>query len=167
MKLNRATSNANKIKIVALNPSEQSRRIEAAIAKRAYEIFEKRGGTGWHELEDWRQAESEVRSKLCFGLTRSNTAFLIGCNAARFEDGSVEIWIAPKQIAICGKLAHPADKRSNLQSQIYRGTVYRVIAFPVEVRPDQVVANLKHNFLEIRLPIAQTTQPGVRVKQAA
>ena len=30
------------------------------IAKRAYEIYEARGGTGGRELDDWLQAEREI-----------------------------------------------------------------------------------------------------------
>jgi hypothetical protein len=34
---------------------------EAAIRQRAYELFERRGGEPGHELEDWLQAEHELR----------------------------------------------------------------------------------------------------------
>jgi len=42
-----------------MNGEEQARREQAAVARRAYEIFESRGSASWHELEDWREAESE------------------------------------------------------------------------------------------------------------
>jgi len=35
--------------------------LEDAIRRRAYELYEGRGRTGGRELEDWVQAESEVR----------------------------------------------------------------------------------------------------------
>ena len=49
-----------KLRVVAVNAIEQTRRVQAAVARRAYEVFESRGSAPWHELEDWRQAEAEL-----------------------------------------------------------------------------------------------------------
>jgi hypothetical protein len=35
--------------------------IKEEIRRRAYELFEARGGEDGHELEDWLQAEEEIR----------------------------------------------------------------------------------------------------------
>ncbi len=35
--------------------------IEEEIRRRAYELFEARGGEDGHELEDWLRAEEEIR----------------------------------------------------------------------------------------------------------
>lgn len=35
--------------------------IEEEIRKRAYELFEARGGEEGHELEDWLRAEEEIK----------------------------------------------------------------------------------------------------------
>jgi hypothetical protein len=35
--------------------------IEQRIQQRAYELYEQRGRTDGHELEDWFQAESEIK----------------------------------------------------------------------------------------------------------
>src|SRR5215467_4590677 len=83
-----------------VNAAEQRRRIDQAIARRANEIFASRGATGCHELEDWRQAESEVRSNLCFELTTSIDSVFVTCEAGSFETGSIELWVAPRQITI-------------------------------------------------------------------
>jgi hypothetical protein len=91
------------VRIFSVGRVEQARRVEEAIGRRAYQIFERRGGMGWHELEGWRQAESEVRSKLCFSLSSSDDSLLVGFDVARFEQGSVEVWIAPQQMTIGGK----------------------------------------------------------------
>lgn len=106
---------ANTIRITVVNSVGQARRVDEAIARRAYEIFERRGGPGWHELEDWRTAESEIRSKLFIGLTSSEDSLLVSCNIGRFEEDSVEIWVAPRQITICGKRF---ATRSNCQPHI-------------------------------------------------
>ncbi len=37
--------------------------VEEEIRQRAYELFESRGGAEGHELQDWLQAEEEIRNK--------------------------------------------------------------------------------------------------------
>jgi HSP20 family molecular chaperone IbpA len=94
---------ATTIRVTEVNAREQARTIDETVAHRAYEIFERRGGMGWQELEDRRRAESEVHSKRRVGVTSSDDALIVSCDVASFENGSVEIWTAPRQITICGK----------------------------------------------------------------
>ena len=56
---------ANTIRITAVDSVEQARGVDEAIARRAYEIFEGRGGLGWHELEDWRTDPSPKCGASC------------------------------------------------------------------------------------------------------
>src|SRR5262245_656425 len=37
--------------------------LQAAIAVRAYELYERRGGQGGHELDDWLEAERQVLNR--------------------------------------------------------------------------------------------------------
>ena len=111
---------------------------------------------GWHELEDWRQAESEIRSKLCFGRTSSDNALIVSCDVAGFEKGSVEIWAAPRQITICGKPL--TQHKSAAGSNPYRGIVFRVVPLAVDVEPTRITTNLKRHVLEIHLPMARSRQ---------
>lgn len=157
--------NTNTIRVTTVNSAEQARRIDEVIARRAYEIFESRGGAGWHELEDWRQAETDVRSKLCFGLTSCNDSLVVGCDVAGFKEGSVEIWVAPRQMTICGKLLRHKEQVSS-SAHAYQGTVIRVIALPAEIEPSRATLRLKRNFMEIHLPLVRTKQK-VRVRAQA
>jgi len=140
------------IRIFSVETVEQARRVEEAIARRAYQIFEQRGGLGWHELEDWRQAESEVRSKLCFSLSSSDDSLLVGFDVTRFEQGSVEVWIAPRQMTIWGKPTRQKQQAPGAV-RLYEGMVLRTIAIPVEIEPGRAVANINRSFVEIRLPM--------------
>jgi DUF2934 family protein len=45
------------------NPSKVTAPLEE-IQKRAYAIFETRGGASGHELDDWLLAEAEIRTEL-------------------------------------------------------------------------------------------------------
>ena len=46
----------------ATRPGEPQN-VEESIRRRAYELYEKRGKEGGHEVEDWLRAEEEVTKK--------------------------------------------------------------------------------------------------------
>jgi HSP20 family molecular chaperone IbpA len=155
---------ATTIRVIELNATEQARRIDEAIAHRAYEIFERRGGMSWHELEDWRRAESEIRTKLCVGVTSSDDALSVSCDVASFEMGTVEVWAAPLQITICGKrISH---REPTARPNPYDGIVFRVVPLPLEVEPSRVVTTRKRHFLEIHLPIVCSRQERLALAHA-
>lgn len=92
-----------KPKIVAVDANEQARRVQEAVARRAYQIFERRGSASWHELEDWREAEAELVRPCCSGRMNVDGTLWMGTDAAVFERGTIEIWVAPHRLTICGK----------------------------------------------------------------
>jgi hypothetical protein len=156
MVANASARKANPIGIIAVSAAEQRRRVDEVIARRAYEIFERRGGEARHELEDWRQAESDVRSNLCFGLSTSIGSVLVGCDAGSFEKGSLEVWVAPRQVTLCGKPLLPR-RLSSGPAPVYCGAIFRVITLPAVIDPNRAFVHWKSSFLEIHLPIVGST----------
>ena len=55
-------SESDKPKVIALSWTEQTRRIQEAVARRAYEIFISRASKPGTEGDDWRMAEAEIVS---------------------------------------------------------------------------------------------------------
>ena len=55
-----------------LNPSRPAAETNGDIARRAYELYEQRGGEPGRDLDDWLLAENELR-----GAVRSTAAFLV------------------------------------------------------------------------------------------
>lgn len=154
MKANHVPTKADKkVKVVPVNATEQARRIQQAIARRAYQIFERRGGAGWHELEDWHKAESEILLPSCCGQMKSNGKLWIGTNASSFETGTIEIWVAPRRLTFCGNPSvgkiHAPFKESRPEM------VYRVVDLPLEVETEGVVARFHGPSLELVLRQAQ------------
>jgi hypothetical protein len=52
------------VQMVAERPgvSDRSRATDEAIARRAYELYQARGGTDGADMDDWLQAERELRA---------------------------------------------------------------------------------------------------------
>lgn len=157
-----------KPKIVTVDAHEQARRVQEAVARRAYQIFESRGSASWHELEDWRQAEAELVSPLCCGQMTLGDNLWIGTNAAAFQEGTTEIWVAPRKITICGKplrdrvIAH----RQNIGIRPGGELVFHVLDLPIEIDPSHVTAKFNGPSLEILLRKVQA-RPQQQAQAAA
>lgn len=52
------------LKSLAVDATEQERRVREAVASRAFQIFKSHSSASGHELENWRQAESELVAML-------------------------------------------------------------------------------------------------------
>jgi hypothetical protein len=154
------------ITIVPVALEEQNRRIDSAIAQRAYEIFEKRGGMGWHELEDWRQAEAEIRSRLCIGLTTRNHSVIIGTDVAQFDSGTLQIWAAPRQITICGKSRSHGAPLVKTHANAEGHMTFRQIQLPCAVDCTGARTKVHGKFLEIQLPKAMAPPQTQRATAA-
>ena len=158
---------SEKLNIVAVDADEQGRRIHAAIARRAYEIFENRG-SGAHEQEDWRQAESALLRPLCLGRMSVDDSFWVSADATNFQEGTINIWVAPRRLTICGKLGPKKQAAKLISSSLapQEEIMFREVELPVEVDPSNVTAKIQGKFLEILLRKAQG-KPEQNVKAAA
>ena len=153
------------IPVIAVPAEEQTRRVEEATAKRAYQIFEKRGGMAWHELEDWRQAECELHGNLCLSKTTDDHNVVIETDPGGFARGTLEIWAAPTRLTLSGdwrprrpNRAAGADPCSPLHH------IFRSIELPGPVDPGKAQAYVRNQYLEIKLPqaaaVPQTKHAG-------
>jgi hypothetical protein len=152
-----------KLNIAAVDPDEQGRRIHEAVARRAFEIFEK-GGSGGHGQEDWRQAESALLRPLCLGRMSVDDSIWLSMEATHFQEGTINIWVAPHRLTICGKprAKRRPTTRSVSSSHVEEDQMFREIGLPIEVDPLNVTAWFNGQFLEILLRKAQ-----VKPEQAA
>ena len=142
-----------RVHIVLVSATEQARRVQQAIARRAYQLFERRGGAAWHELEDWRKAESEVVLPCCGGQMKLNGKLWLGADASCFEAGTIEIWVAPRRLTFCGR-----PSIGNVRATCTEGRpelVYRAVDLPLQVETERVTTRFHGSSLEIILRQAQ------------
>lgn len=141
------------VQVTVMDADEQTRRTQATVARRAYEIFESRGSASWHELEDWREAESELVRALSCGRMKLGDSLWIGFDTALFREGTIDIWVAPGRITICGeprvRREEPAPAPAGSSKR--RETIFCVADLPLEIDPLKVTAKLRGRFLEVVL----------------
>ncbi|HXJ07086.1 MAG TPA: Hsp20 family protein [Candidatus Acidoferrum sp.] len=156
-----------KLNIVVVEAEEQARRIHEAVKRRAFEIFEKRG-TGSHEQEDWRQAESALLRPICIGRMAVDDSFWVSADATNFQEGTINIWVAARRLTICG-MPRPKQQASALSpssSVRQEEVMFRQVTLPIEIDPFSVTACINGKFLEIRLKKAPA-KPAQATRAAA
>jgi Protein of unknown function (DUF2934) len=146
--------NGKRVKLTIIDGNEQMRRMREAVAHRAYAIFESRGSGSWHELEDWRQAESELVRPLCCGRMTAGDSLWIGTDARIFEQGTIEIWVAPRKITICGEPRSDKDVQG-IGARSRETRIFRVLDLCIDVDPSQMTATLHGPSLEMLVRKAQ------------
>jgi HSP20 family molecular chaperone IbpA len=135
------------VKIIAVNPGEQERRLREAVARRAYELFENQGCLLGHAGEDWRRAESDLVHPLACGLLARDDKIAVSTDISVFDEGIVEVCVEPRRLSLCGR---PRTRDAGGACPL-RQFVYRVLDLPVEVDPSQVHARFNGRILEIDL----------------
>jgi Protein of unknown function (DUF2934) len=165
------SSTGEKLKVVAIGASEQTRRIKEAVARRAYEIFQSRGSSRSNELEDWRQAEAELMRPRCSGQMSIDGTVWVGLDGTIFKDGTVEIWIAPRKMTICGtpRMSNMNAYGKDTGACCRVGMIFHALDLAVEIDPSCVTAKFRGPSLQILLRKAQTKQakPQEEAKAAA
>lgn len=157
------------VTIVAVDATEQAHRVQDAVAHRAFEIFESQGAIPGHEQEHWRQAETELVSPRCSGQMKLDGSLWVNADAALFEPDTIEIWVAPRRLTICGK---PHVLRAGAASHDApcgeSELIFHAIDLACEVDPSRVTAKFDDAAsLEIVLAKAEPQTLENREKKAS
>ncbi len=157
----RLSRSGERLNIEVVDADEQERRIHSVIARHAFAIYDRRG-SGAHEQEDWHQAESELISHLCVGRMSLDGSIWMSIDAAPFKEGTICIWVASRQLTICGKrrAGRPEAAPDLSSSHIQDEMMYRIVRLPVEVDPSKITARFSGPFLEILISKAQAEIGG-------
>ena len=82
---------------------ERMRQISAAIARRAYELFEARGSEHGHDWEDWFRAESELLTPIPAKVFDKDGGFTVRAEVPGFTGKDVEVLAEPRRLIIRAK----------------------------------------------------------------
>ena len=133
---------------------ERMRQISAAIANRAYELFEARGFEHGHDWEDWFRAESELLTPIPAQVVDTDGGFTVRAQVPGFTGKDLEVRAEPRRLIIYAKKQGVSEQekgRAVLQGTI-SDEIFRVLDLPYEIDPDNIKATIKEEVLEITLP---------------
>ena len=123
----------------------QMQKLQLAIARRAYELYEARGREHGHDWEDWFRAESELLRPVPVVTSESRDMFTVCANVLGFEPEDLQVAIEPVRLMILGSLENQLDDN-------YPAEIMRIVELPVEIVPERSRVNLRTGVLRFDLP---------------
>lgn len=161
MKSIRASVPEPEVPATPLQPTEpekmrwEMQSVQLAIARRAFELFEKRGREHGHDWEDWFQAESELLRPVSITTLESIDQLSLRANVFGFGEKELTVSIEPKQVVILGKKeVVTAETGAGKVEPIdwNPDQILQVIDLPIEVDPRGAVVELQTGLLKFELP---------------
>lgn len=127
-----------------------------AVARRAFEIFERNGRNLGHELEDWFQAERELLHPVCVDISETDSALTAELEVPGFTEKDIQVSVEPRRLTVTGKRESREEKRKGktVYSEKRSNEILRTIELPSEVDPadEAVKATYDRGVLTITLP---------------
>jgi HSP20 family molecular chaperone IbpA len=94
------------------------------IRQRAYELYQLRAGEGFHELDDWLQAERELLACQRCEVKEIEGRFVAEIDAADFEPGDLRVTVLGSELVIEGNSRRP-ERTGSLESALGRSLFVR------------------------------------------
>jgi len=140
--------------------SNQFSQIYDGIARRAFDIFESRGRSPGHELEDWFRAESELLRPVPVNVAESDGEYIVRAEVPGFGSKDIEVIVEPLYLAISGKRETMEDEqnRKMICREWRADRIFRVLDLPPFVDTTQVSTTLRDGILMVDLPKARNAE---------
>jgi HSP20 family molecular chaperone IbpA len=125
-----------------------------AIARRAFEVFERRGRADGHDLEDWLTAESELLHPLHVDIAEIDQSVMVRAEVPGFTAKDLEVSLEPHRLIIVGRRTSNDEYKTKeiLYSEHCSNEIFRSIDLPADVDSSKVTATLKDGVLELVMP---------------
>ena len=137
------------------------------IRKRAFELFERRGGEPGFDLEDWLRAEHELFWVPQAELTETEAEFKLKVGVPGFEAKDLDITAQPYEILIQGGTEKTEEKTEEgmAYSEFGAKSLYRRFVFQTPVDVGSVAATVEKGMLIIAAP--KKKEAGKKIAVAA
>jgi HSP20 family protein len=146
------------------------KKLEEAIAKRAYEFFEKRGGKHGNDLNDWFLAESELLKPVPIEIKDTEDIVTVIAEVPGFAAEDIKVSVEDNVLMINGKFTKTEEKKEEgkvVFSEIKSTQFLRELVLPAIVDMSKAEAVLKDGVLTLTLPklvIAEKEKKEIEVK---
>ena len=144
----KATAPAIRLKPTSFSEIQgEIQQLQAAMVRRAYELFEARGGGHGHDWEDWFRAESELLRPVSVAISESDQRVSARVNVLGFDPGELKVSVEPTRVTIFGSKRN----RSTGDRSEYPDQTFRVIELPAEVNPDASAVAFESGVVKLEL----------------
>ena len=132
-------------------------KVQLAITRRAYELFEVRGCEHGHDWEDWFRAESELLRPVSIAISESTDRISVRANVFGFEEHELSVGLEPRRITILGKKETSETESEGGKVEYidwYPDQILKLIDLTADVIPESSVVELQPGLLKFELPKA-------------
>ena len=128
-----------------------------SVQARAFELFERRGGSAGNDVGDWLQAEREVFHVPEMELTETDGEFQLQLALPGFDAKDIRVAALAQAVIVEGETVHRHQHSNGTVHLCEFGErrVFRLVPFPKPVDVDHVSAKLDKGVLEIRAAKAE------------
>ncbi len=148
---------------------ERMDRLYAAIARRAFELFERDGRVEGHHVDHWLEAERELLHPVHVRVEETGAEILVQAEVPGFNANEIEVNVEPNRLTITGKRESKEEKKKGdaVYTEACSDEIFRSVQLPSEVNTGKVTATLKNGILEVQLPKLEVKRPiAVEAKTA-
>jgi HSP20 family molecular chaperone IbpA len=147
--------------------ADRQAEIREMIARRAYDLYERRGCVHGRDFDDWIQAENEFILPCQHGLRESEEGLILNAEMPLpYSADQLQISVEPKRLMVSGERALYSSS-GKAGTDLHAQRLFRVFELPVEVDPSGATAILEHGTLTVKMPKAGTSErSGVKAKAA-
>lgn len=133
-----------------------------AVAKRAFELFQKRGYQFGHELEDWFKAERQLFRKVPIDIKDADGNLSIRAEVPGFTADNLKVSVEPNRVTIKGETEEKSEKKDGgtLYSEWKSNKIFRTFDLPNRVNADEATATIKDGVLTLTMPKMLETKPN-------
>lgn len=124
----------------------RSDEIADAVARRAYDLYERRGREHGHHDDDWRQAESELVFPVAVTVSDAGPCLTIEAAVPGFDAVDVEVCVEPRRVTIAG-----LRKTGVAPGAAGSMWMYRAVELPEDVSVCDVIAAVEEGVVAVTL----------------
>jgi HSP20 family protein len=151
----RVPSQSGAVKVVEPKTlTDRANQTFQAIARRAFELFEKEGCPSGRDVEHWLKAEAELLFPVPITLMESDDALTVQAAVPGFSAADLQVSVESGRLTIGGKKESKDEQKKG--KAIYREQssteILRVISLPAAVDASRATATLTSGVLELVLP---------------
>ena len=129
--------------------------LDEMIARRAFQLFESRGGGHGHDVDDWLTAELELLRPYRRDLKESDEAVFFHAELpCSFTPDQLKVSVQPRRLTISGERELEVTCVGDVPTHVEKRTerIFQTEELPAEVDPSRTTATLKAELLEIMMP---------------
>ena len=142
--------------------------LHAEISRRAYELFQKRGGIFGGPLADWFNAERQVVWKPAIEVRQEDNQFEVLAATPGVDAKDLDVQVTPEDMLIKADIhhQHAPDEGAVQVCEFTGGQLFRSVHFPERVDPDSASAEYRNGMLRVTASIAKRAQKKVEIAAA-